>query len=247
MTNPILIVGATSDIARAVADRLASAKHDLILTGRDVEELGKTACDLRVRHGVQVEVVKFDALAFADHPAFWEACLGQAKGDLAGVVLCHGFMAPQAAAQDDFSLARQMIDVNYTSAVSVLNLAATYFERRKSGFLCAISSVAGDRGRQSNYLYGATKAALNTYLDGLYNRLWKVGVSVTNIRPGFVDTKMTRGQKGMFLVARPERVARDVCRAIERRARVAYTPWFWWGIMAIIRNIPSVAFRRLSI
>src|SRR5262245_32495555 len=156
-------------------------------------------------------------------------------------------MAPQGEAQTSFELARRMIDVNYTSAVSLLNLAADYFEARKAGFICAISSVAGDRGRQSNYLYGSTKAALNTYLEGLRVRLAKVGVPVTTVKPGFVDTKMTRGMKGMFLVASPARVARDICRAIRRGRAVVYTPWFWWGIMTIIRSIPDFLFRRMKI
>src|SRR5262249_44940923 len=155
----ILVLGATSGIARAVAEQLASAKNHLILAGRNREDLETTAADLRVRHGVKAEVRVFDALDFEGHPAFFADCVQPAGGQLHGVVLCHGTMAPQAAAQNDFAEARRMIDVNYTSAVSLLNLAANYLEERKAGFLCAISSVAGDRGRQSNYLYGSTKAA----------------------------------------------------------------------------------------
>src|SRR5262245_32088329 len=156
-------------------------------------------------------------------------------------------MAPQGEAQTSFELARRMIDVNYTSAVSLLNLAANYLEAQKAGFICAISSVAGDRGRQSNYIYGSTKAALNTYLEGMRVRLAKVGVPVTTVKPGFVDTRMTRGLPGMFLVAQPERVARDICRAIKKRRSVVYTPWFWWGIMSIICSIPTFVFKRLKL
>jgi len=244
MSKTILILGATSGIARAVAEQLAIEKNDLILTGRNLEELDKTAADLHVRYGVKTQVQKFDALDFDGHPAFFDACVRAAGGDLHGVVLSHGYLADQAEAQRNFAEARRMIDVNYTSAVSLLNLAANYLEERKTGFLCAISSVAGDRGRQSNYLYGSTKAALNIYLEGLYNRLFKAGVAVTTIKPGFVDTRMIRGRPGLFLVASPTRVGRDICRAIRWRKRVAYTPWFWWYIMAIICQIPSFLFKR---
>jgi short-subunit dehydrogenase len=247
MRKAILILGATSGIARAVAEQLAQRRHPLILAGRDVDELEKTAADLRLRHEVKAEVHRFEALEFAGHGAFFEGCVRACDGPLHGVILCHGALVPQAVAQQDFDAARRMIDVNYTSAVSILNLAANYLESEKAGFICAVSSVAGDRGRQSNYLYGSTKAALNIYLEGLRVRLAKVGVPVTTVKPGFVDTRMTRGQPGMFLVATPERVARDICRAIRRRRDVLYTPWFWRGIMTIICSIPAFVFKRMKL
>ena len=206
MNKPILILGATSGIAQAVAERLATEKNDLILAGRDQEELTRTANDLQIRHGVTVVARRFEALDFGSHASFFTDCLNACNGLLHGVVLCHGYMASQAKAQEVFDEAQRMIDVNFTSAVSILNVIANYLEGQKAGFICAISSVAGDRGRQSNYIYGSTKAALNTYLEGLRVRLAKVGVPVTIVKPGFVDTRMTRGQPGMFLVAKPETV-----------------------------------------
>jgi short-subunit dehydrogenase len=155
-------------------------------------------------------------------------------------------MVDQSVAQTNFAEARRMIDTNYTSAVSILNLVANYFEQRREGFVCALSSVAGDRGRQSNYIYGSTKAALDAYLEGLRVRLAKARVPVLTVKPGFVDTRMTWGLKGMFLVASPKRVAHDVCRAIRKRKNVIYTPWFWGGIMLIIRNIPRFLFKRMK-
>jgi short-subunit dehydrogenase len=140
-----------------------------------------------------------------------------------------------------------MIDVNYSSAVSVLEQAAVHFEEKKRGFVCAITSVAGDRGRQSNYLYGSTKAALNTYLQGLRHRLSKSGVDVLTVKPGFVDTRMTWGLPGLFLVASPDKVAKDVCWAIRKRRNVTYTPWFWRGIMSIICAVPDFIFRRTKL
>jgi decaprenylphospho-beta-D-erythro-pentofuranosid-2-ulose 2-reductase len=247
VSKPILIVGATSGIARPIAECLAREGHALILAGRDLEEMGKTAADLHLRHSVRVEVRRFEALDFPGHPAFFADCVRACDEPLHGVVVCHGVLIPQATAQQDFAAARQMIDVNYTSAVSILNEAANYLESQKAGFLCAISSVAGDRGRPSNYIYGSTKAALNTYLEGLRARLAKVGVAVTTVKPGFVDTRMTRGLQGMMLVAKPERVARDICRAIRRRRYEVYTPWFWRGIMAIVRAIPTFVFNRTKL
>src|SRR6516164_9862855 len=124
---------------------------------------------------------------------------------------------------------RQSLDVNFLSAAELLEIAAAYFEPRRSGFIAAISSVAGDRGRQSNYTYGAAKAGLTAYLQGLRNRLWRAGVHVLTVNPGFVDTPMTRGRinPNSLLVATPERVARDIDRALRRRRDVLYTPWFW--------------------
>jgi decaprenylphospho-beta-D-erythro-pentofuranosid-2-ulose 2-reductase len=143
--------------------------------------------------------------------------------------------------------ARRVIDTNYTSAVSVLNLAADYLEQRRGGFICGLSSVAGDRGRQSNYLYGSSKAALSTYLQGLRNRLTRARVRVVTVKPGFVDTKMTFGLSGMFLVATPERVAKDISQAIRRGRSVVYTPWFWRPIMLVIRTIPEFIFKRMKL
>ncbi len=240
----VLVLGATSAIGRAVAQEFAAAGHDLILAGRDPQETARSAADLRVRHGVKVVVREFDAEAFDSHARFFEFCVNEVSGGLQGVVLCHGYMAEQADAQRDFELARRMIDVNYTSAVSILNLAANYFEQRRGGFIAAVSSVAGDRGRQSNYLYGSTKAALSTYLQGLRNRLSKAGVCVLTVKPGFVDTAMTYGRPGMFLVAAPQRVARDIFRGVHKHKDVIYTPWFWWGIMSIIKSVPERIFKK---
>ena len=267
----VLILGAGGGIARALAHRMASQGNDLLLAGRDREELERGASDLRLRYGVRAAAVPFDAEAFETHPAFFRACVAAARANgegadppgarntpgtgkspdtpsgLAGVILCHGYMAEQPDAQADFALARRMIDVNFTSAVSVLELAAAHFESLGRGYVCALSSVAGDRGRQSNYLYGSTKAALSTYLQGLRSRLFKRGVFVTTVKPGFVDTAMTWGRKGVFLVASPEKVAKDIARAIRRRKSVVYTPWFWWGIMSIICAVPEWLFKRTKL
>src|SRR5262249_27705972 len=150
----------------------------------------------------------------------------------------------QAEAQSDTKILRQSLDVNFVSAAALLEVAAAYFEARKTGFIAAISSVAGDRGRQSNYIYGCAKAGVSAYLQGLRNRLHPAGVSVLTIKPGFVATKMTFGKvnPNSPMVASPERVANDIARAIRRRRNVIYTPWMWRWILAIVRSIPEPIF-----
>ena len=171
------------------------------------------------------------------------------SGTVEGVVLCQGSMAEQQAAADDWSLAREMIDVNYVSAVSLGNRFAAHMVTLGRGYICGVSSVAGDRGRQSNFLYGSTKAAFSAYLAGLRNRLYRKGVAVITVKPGFVDTSMTWGllNPRSPLVATPERVARDVSKAIRKRKNTVYTPWFWMLIMLVIRLIPEPIFKRLSL
>ncbi|MEW9672565.1 SDR family oxidoreductase [Ammoniphilus sp. 3BR4] len=241
----VLILGATSGIAKAMAHQLASEKYNLILAGRDLEELELLAGDIEIRHQVRVGIQPFDALAYDQHQAFFDACAEQAL--LSGVVLAYGYMAAQQEAQEDFEQARRMMEINYVSAVSILEIAADYMEKRKSGFICVISSVAGDRGRQSNYIYGSTKGALSVYLQGLRNRLFPSGVKVITVKPGFVDTKMTFGQQGMFLVAKPEQVANMMSRAIQKGKDSIYTPSFWTLIMLIIRMVPERIFKRLKL
>jgi decaprenylphospho-beta-D-erythro-pentofuranosid-2-ulose 2-reductase len=247
VSGNVLVLGATSAIGRAFARRLAADGHDLVLAGRRRTELERDASDLRVRHGVEVETHVFEALRFETHAAFFEDCTSCLPTGLHGLVVCHGDMADQEDAQRKLEVARRMLDVNYTSAVSILERAATYFEARGRGWICAVSSVAGDRGRPSNYLYGASKAALSTALQGLRARLARAGVSVVDVRPGFVDTRLTYGRPGLFLVASPDRVAKAALRGIRRDRAVVYAPWFWAGIMLVIRLLPDRVFKRMRL
>jgi decaprenylphospho-beta-D-erythro-pentofuranosid-2-ulose 2-reductase len=242
----VLVVGATSAIGRAVARRWAAAGNDLVLAARDLEELRIEAGNISMRSTVKVETARFDALDFGSHGEMFAAA-ERLAGGLDVIVVCHGYMVPQAEAARDPEESRRVIDVNFTSAVSVLNRAADYFEGRKRGLIVAITSVAGDRGRQSNYIYGSAKAGLQTYLQGLRHCLAKSKVKVVDVRPGFVDTGMTWGLPGVFLAASPERVARDVFRAARRGRSVVYTPWFWRWIMAIIRRVPQFVFHRTKL
>ncbi|MFP8872964.1 MAG: SDR family NAD(P)-dependent oxidoreductase, partial [Myxococcota bacterium] len=150
-------------------------------------------------------------------------------------------------AKTDALAARRMIETNYLASVSVLEACAAEFESRGRGWICAVSSVAGDRGRPSNYLYGSSKAGLSAYLQGLRARLARANVGVLDVKPGFVDTSLTWGRAGLFLVASPDRVARDAWRGIRRNRAVVYTPWFWRPIMMVIRAIPDAVFKRMRL
>jgi decaprenylphospho-beta-D-erythro-pentofuranosid-2-ulose 2-reductase len=247
MKENILIVGALSGIARSIASELAGQGHSLVLAARDGEELARSAADLRVRHRGVVETASFEALDFASHATLVDTADHTLPGGLSGIVFCAGWMAEHDVAAIDFEVARRMVDVNYTSAVSLLNHAANVFEARRRGWICVLSSVAGDRGRQSNYLYGATKSALTVYLQGLRNRLTPAGVDVITIKPGCADTGMTYGLDKLPFVVGPDVIARDVVRAIHGRKSVVYTPRIWWAIMTAIRLIPEGVFRRMKL
>lgn len=245
MSRRIVVIGATSSIARGAAEAFARRGDRLALAGRDTEEVERLAADLRVRTGVEAHAVPFDASDPASHARVIDECADRLGGPIDGVVVCHGFMAAQADASRDPSLVGRMVEANYTSFVTVLNAAAERV-RAPGGFLCAVSSVAGDRGRPSNFIYGSTKAALDAYLEGLRAAQFKRGVTVTAVKPGFVDTAMTWGLPGMFLVASPAAVGKAIERAATRGKAVAYTPWFWRWIMMIIRWIPRPVFNRMK-
>jgi len=243
----IVILGATSAIARGVAEEFARRGDELLLAGRDTGELAALADDLAVRFGGRARGMAFDAVALETHAGFVESCREASGGSLAGVVLCFGYLGDQAAAQRDLSEARRIFDTNLLGAVSILSLFANHFEERREGFLCAVSSVAGERGRQSNYFYGAAKAGLNVFLQGLRNRLASSGVRVITIKPGFVDTRMTYGRKGMLFVASPRSVARHIVAAIVHGKDQAYVPALWRPVMLMIRLIPERIFKRMRL
>ena len=156
---------------------------------------------------------------------------------------CHLFR-PEKQAEADPAEARRILEINFTACVPLLDLLAQYL-KKGAGFLCVISSVAGDRGRQSNYHYGAAKAGLSAYLQGLRNRLHPAGVAVITVKPSFVDSRMTFGRKGLFLVASPEKVARRIYKSIGKCRNVVYLPGFWRPIMFLVRLIPEWLFKRL--
>jgi short-subunit dehydrogenase len=245
----VLIVGATAGIARALIREMARHGFDLILAARDESELEILAADARIRSKAKIAFTTFDVGQIVDaerDALFWQNVLQICEGDLHGVVLCHGVMPPQEQAQKNWKLSRAMIEVNYASFVSLLNIAADYFETRESGFIVGLGSVAGDRGRAGNYIYGSTKAALGVLLQGVRQRLAPKNVDVITIKPGPIDTAMTFGLQKLPLLVPPERAARDIVRAIRHKKPIAYTPAPWRVIMTLLCLVPESLWKRLK-
>jgi decaprenylphospho-beta-D-erythro-pentofuranosid-2-ulose 2-reductase len=243
IASPVVILGARSDIGRALARRYAEAGADVVLAARNAGDLEADRADLEVRYGRRAEVVDFDVNA-ADPDAFF-ARLGGAPGT---VVLVAGLLGDQtqSAAQD--ATAREVMDTNYTGPARFLLAAARIMRERQSGCLIGISSVAGDRGRGSNFIYGSAKAGLTAFLSGLRNELAAKGVHVMTVKPGFVATAMTANMDlPGALTAQPDEVARAVVAAQRGGRDVIYVRPVWWLIMTIIRAIPERVFKRLSL
>ena len=240
----VLIIGAKSDIAKATAREYAKNGYDLYLAARNVSELEEFATDITTRTQNEVKLVELDILDYESHQTFYD----DLEEKPLGVISAVGYLGDQEKAQSDFSEAQKIINSNYTGVVSLFNIIADNFEKRRSGFMIGISSVAGDRGRKSNYLYGSAKAALTAYLSGLRNRLYDAQVHVLTVKPGFVATKMTEElDLPEKLTAQPEEVASDIYKAQQQGKNVLYTKWIWKWVMLIIRNIPEFQFKKMSI
>lgn len=242
----ILIFGATSAIAEAVARIYAGRGASLCLVARRAEQLDVIAADLAVRGAAAVATATADARALDGLDAVVDEAVGRLGGrDLA--LIAHGTLPDQSACETSLAALREAMEVNALSVMALASRLAGTLAAQGSGTLAVISSVAGDRGRQSNYTYGAAKAAVDAFASGLRNRLARRGVHVLTIKPGFVDTPMTADFPKGPLWARPEAVARGIVRAVDRGRNVAYLPWFWRPIMWVIRTIPEPIFKRLKL
>lgn len=242
----ILIIGATSAIAEATARILATRGDALYLVARNQARLAAIAADLSVRGSPRVSSEVLDANDVAGH----EAMLARAEAFLGGydtVLVAHGTLSDQKACETSVELTLQEINTNGVSVIALLTRVANRLGQQRAGTIAVISSVAGDRGRGSNYVYGSAKALVTAFLSGLRQRLAKVGVSVVTIKPGFVDTPMTAALPKGPLWARPAAVAQGIVKAIDRRSNTVYLPGFWWPIMFVIRAIPERVFLRLSL
>ena len=245
--SAILITGAGSAIAQATARLWAKEGHSFFLIDRDAAKLKIVADDLKVR-GAKIAAT---AVADLNDTGRYAALLQEADQVLSGlthVLIAHGTLPVQKEAQADSVITQMQLTINFLSPVLLLTHLANYFEAKGGGVLGVISSVAGDRGRESNYIYGAAKGGLTLFTQGLRLRLRRRGIAVITIKPGFVDTPMTRNYKKGLLWVKPERVARDIKAAFTRhRSGEIYTPWFWRFIMLVIRLMPEPIFRRLPI
>ncbi|MBW8686902.1 SDR family oxidoreductase [Chitinophaga rhizophila] len=240
----VLILGAGSDMAVAIARQFAGNKYDIQLAARNVSALSALEQDLRIRYQVQASSYAFDATDFNSHGAFYNSLT--AKPDI--TIAVFGYLGSQEKGQTDWQEASRILHTNYTGAVSVLNIVAEDYASRGTGTIVGISSVAGERGRQSNYLYGSAKAGFTAYLSGLRNRLFHKGVHVLSVQPGFVYTRMTENLKlPPLLTAQPQDVATDIYKAVKAKKNVIYTKWFWRYIMLIIKSIPEFIFKKLKL
>jgi decaprenylphospho-beta-D-erythro-pentofuranosid-2-ulose 2-reductase len=242
----ILILGATSPIARALALRFAENGAALVLAARDFAEAERIAADIGVRTGAVASAAAFDASDLAAHPALLRSAMA-ALGGLDGVVAAFGTLGDEDAAQADPSAALDTIAQNFIGAVSILTLAASQLEQQGAGFMIVLGSVAGDRGRARNYVYGSSKGALALFAQGLRGRLAAAGVHVMTVKLGTVDTRMTWGRDNARLTVSPERAAAAIYAAWLRRAEVVYVPRFWRAIMGALRAIPERQFKRVRI
>lgn len=243
----IVIIGATSAIAQATIRLYAEQQHNLFLVARNAQTLPTIAQDANVRGANNVYQYLVDLGDQQQHQALMDAIFEQMP-EVDIVLIAHGTLPDQTSCENNAELTLAEVNTNGLSTVSLLTHLANQFEQQKSGTLAVITSVAGDRGRQSNYVYGSAKKLVSTFLQGLRNRLYLSDVKVLDIKPGFVDTPMTESFDKGALWAQPEDIAKRIIKAIEKdKNGTLYTPWFWWGIMFIIRSIPEFIFKRLKL
>jgi decaprenylphospho-beta-D-erythro-pentofuranosid-2-ulose 2-reductase len=242
----VAVFGATSAIAQAWMRLLAPGGSSFFLAARNADHLRAVAQDLQTRGASAVFAEAVDLDDTAVHPEILERAV-ESLGGLDCCLIAHGSLGDQGACERSFEKAAASLQTNFLSAASLVTWLANYFAAQHSGTIAVISSVAGDRGRKSNYVYGSAKAGLNAFLDGVRNRVDREGVQVLTVRPGFVATPMTAHLPQGPLFVPPEVVARDILRAIQKRRDVLYTPWFWRWIMAIIRVIPEWKFKRMDL
>ncbi|AML50286.1 SDR family oxidoreductase [Falsihalocynthiibacter arcticus] len=245
MTETWIILGATSSMARAFSRAVSEKGATVLLAGRDMDDLKTAALDCKTRGARRAEAVKFDARK----PEGFEAIIERACAEegLINVACFVGSMPDQSEIDADPSLIAGVVTDSFTGPACFLQMIAPEMEARGGGAVIGVGSVAGDRGRIGNYVYGAAKAGFHTYLSGLRNRLNRSDVHVMTVKPGFVDTAMTWGIEGMFLVASPDDVAASLLRAVKKKKNTLYTPFFWRYIMLIIRSIPEPIFKKLSV
>lgn len=238
----ILIIGARSDIAVAIAKKYLKSGYNLYLASRGIEDLNDTYFEPYYNDN-RIKCVDLDILNYSTHNEIYNSL----EEKPIGVIVAVGYLSSQEIVQNNFEEALKVINTNFTGIVSFLNIVASDFERRKKGFIVGISSVAGDRGRKSNYIYGSAKAAFSTYLSGLRNRLCKSNVKVLTVKPGFVKTKMTSSMElPKSLIALPAQVAEDVFKAQQKGKDILYTKFIWKWIMTIINLIPESIFKKMS-
>jgi short-subunit dehydrogenase len=240
----VLIIGAGSDIARPLAFLYAKAGYGIYLASRSYDQLVRDAGDIAIRYSVDAKAYSLDVTQTEIHRTFYEALPEKPFG----VVCLAGILGDQKKSEQDFSEAEKMIGANYTGLVSLLHIVAADMEQRKEGFIVGVSSVAGERGRKSNYVYASAKAGFTAFLSGLRNRLHTSRVQVMTVHPGFIRTKMIEGKPTPDIItASPESVAADIFNAQRAGKDFIYSKWFWRFIMLAFRMIPEPIMKKLDL
>lgn len=239
----VLILGATSDVGKALAQVYAEMKYPLILAARNMEDLEPIKSDLEIRNEAKVEIAAFEATEYNSHSDFIS------KVGTPDTCICvFGYLGDQTEAENNWDQANAIMSINYIGAASILEVVAKKMIDQKTGTIVGISSVAGERGRQSNYFYGSSKAGFTAYLSGLRNRLFHKGIHVLTVKPGFIDTKMTAGMDlPKPLTASPLQVAKAIEKAARKKKNTIYVLSIWRLIMYIIKTVPEGIFKKLKL
>jgi len=242
----VVIFGATSVIAHETAKCFATDGADLVLAGRDATRLAANAADLKVRGAKQVETLVADLADVSTHPKLIDEAIA-ALGGIDAALIAHGTLGDPKLSEESVDEVMLQMQVNALSYMSLMTLLANLMEKRRSGCICVISSVAGDRGRARNYVYGSAKAAVTAFSSGLRNRLSGSGVSVVTIKPGPIDTPMTASHRKSPLFGKADKTGRRIYEAMLKGEDVVYVPWFWGPIMLAIRSIPERIFKKTNL
>ena len=245
MNQNILIYGATSAIAQAVARRYAREGVRIALMGRNTERMTEIAIDLEFRGAIEAFARQSDAIDYKNHKGQIEDVFSR-LGRVDVALICHGDLPDQESCENNYDEFLNAVNVNFLSTVSLLTQLSPRMSAQGSGTIAVVSSVAGDRGRPSNFVYGSAKAGLSAYVSGLRAKLNDTGVNVITIKPGLVHTPMTAHLEKSAIWSTPEKVAKDITHGIERRKSVVYTPWLWWPVMTIIKSLPEFIFRKMT-
>jgi decaprenylphospho-beta-D-erythro-pentofuranosid-2-ulose 2-reductase len=242
--NHILLLGASSDISKAIAEQVAPRGVEISLAGRNIHELKPFQQDLEIRFKAKVNLLEFDARNTQTHSSFAQGL----PDNIDYALVVFGYLGDQELAENNWEEAHKIIETNYTGAVSICGHLANQFDIKGYGNIIGISSVAGDRGRASNYYYGSAKAGFSTFLSGLRNRLAKKGVHVMTVKPGFMYTKMTEHLNlPAPLTSSPEQAAKTILKAAIKKKNVIYVSFIWRYLMLIIKNIPEPVFKKLKL
>jgi len=242
--NFVLIIGANSDIAKATAKEYIENGYDIYLTGRNIHQLNLFADELRSLSSRKVIVKELDVVDFSTHEKFY-ANLNEKP---IGVITAVGYLGDQDEASQNFVESEKIINTNFTGLVSLLNIVSNDFVTRGQGFIVGISSLAGDRGRKSNYIYGSAKGAFTLYLSGLRNKLYSSNIHVLTVKPGFVNTQMTKDMTlPKILVSQPEKLAKDIYKAQQKGKNILYSKLLWRILMAVILLLPESYFKKTNL